>query len=90
MMQEKGILPEYLSKFAIREHPDLFQLALEKEIPGSNTTLYIDPTEPMQGMFNAPQAGFMLRRNTGIKSLFPHPSRLIRSADGTVSLIPTD
>jgi hypothetical protein len=28
----------------------------------------------------------MLRRNDGIKSLFPHPSTFVRNADGTVSV----
>jgi hypothetical protein len=37
-----------------------------------------------------PISEFSIARNTGIKSLFPHPSRFIRNADGTVSLIPTD
>lgn len=39
---------------------------------------------------NIPHAEFSISRNDGIKSLFPHPSRFIRNADGTVTLIPTD
>ena len=37
-----------------------------------------------------PISEFSVARNTGIKSLFPHPSRFIRNEDGTVRLIPTD
>jgi hypothetical protein len=29
----------------------------------------------------------MLRRNTGIKSLFPHPSLLTRDADGKLRIV---
>ena len=32
----------------------------------------------------------MLRRNTGIKSLFPHPSRLVRGEDGLLKMLPTN
>ena len=37
-----------------------------------------------------PISEFSVARNTGIKSLFPHPSRFIRNEDGTVSLTPTN
>jgi hypothetical protein len=90
MMIEKGILPDYMNKQMIQANPEAFQAMFKRQVPGANTTLYIDPSEAVQGVFEGDRAAFMLRRNDGIKSLFPHPSRLIRNEDGTVQLLPTN
>jgi len=90
MMIEKGILPDYMNKQMIQANPEAFQAMFKRKVPGANTTLYIEPSEAVQGVFDGDRAAFMLRRNTGIKSLFPHPSRLIRNEDGTVSLTSTN
>ena len=43
-----------------------------------------------QKPFNITGGELMLRRNTGIKSLYPHPSRFVRDEDGFVHLVPVD
>lgn len=90
MMQAKGILPSVLSEKQIEIYPEVYQKIINTNIPGQNTTLFLDPSERVPGIFNTVKAGAMLRRNTGIKSLFPDPSRFIRGASGKVELLPTD
>lgn len=90
-MIEKGLLPKFIDSYAMRSAKN--QAILQKwisEIPTNDNRAYIDFTEAVNGYFNGPRAGIMIRRNTGIKSLYPHPSRFVRNADGTVTLIPTD
>lgn len=66
---------------------------LLKNIPNKDNKFYIDDVSSYRkGVFGIDPVDdhmgeFMLRRNTGIKSLFPHPSLFKRNADGTISLI---
>lgn len=94
MMINKGILPDYMGpqmfKTMKQNDPKRLEEILFRPVPGANTSLYIDSGEAVQGVFDGDRAAFMLRRNDGIKSLFPHPSRLIRNEDGTVQLLPTN
>jgi hypothetical protein len=90
-MVEKGLLPKFIDSYAMRSanNQAIFQKWIS-EIPTNDNRAYIDFTEAVNGYFDGPRAGIMIRRNTGIKSLYPHPSRFIRNTDGTVTLIPTD
>ena len=90
MMQNKDILPSMLSKQQIELFPEKYQRVINTNIPGQNTTLFLDPMERVPGIFNTVKVGAMLRRNTGIKSLFPDPSRFVRSTFGKVNLVPTN
>ena len=92
-MIQKGIIPNGFSKLELSnvKTQDILQQQLDN-IPVIDNRAYLDFTEPVPGMW-IPSNGntaVMLRRNTGIKSLYPHPSRFVRNADGTVTLIPTD
>ena len=90
-MIEKGILPDYISTATLRGN-DEAQMRLQKlisEIPLNDNRAYLDFQEIMGGYFNAPHLGVMIRRNNGIKSLYPHPSRFINK-DGKVILKPVD
>ena len=93
-MIKKGILPEYISKSQMETEAgrEMFRKILDKT-PINDNRAYLDFTERAAGMgadYNAPAAGIMIRRNTGIKSLFPHPTRFYRDVDGVVRLRPTD
>ena len=90
MMQNKGLLPEYRSKYELVHNPEWLQQEVKRIVPGQNTTLYIDYNEPMSGIMDVTRGAGMLRRNTGIKSLFPHPSRLVRGEDGLLKMLPTN
>ena len=51
-----------------------------------SNTIYYGKDAPLQ-YFNGKSLEFALPRNTGIKSLFPHPDTFIKNSDGTISLI---
>ena len=93
-MIEKGILPNYMGKDVLRSEIGKLKLKqLIESIPTNDNRAYIDTKEAAASLFGeyeGPNAAVMIRRNTGIKSLFPHPSRFVRNPDGSVSLIPTD
>lgn len=93
-MIKKGILPEYIGPAELKTENGRIKLNdIIKSIPKNDNRAYIDLSERAAGMgadYSGPSAGVMVRRNTGIKSLYPHPSRFIRNSDGTVSLIPTN
>ena len=90
MMQNKGLLPEYHREYELVHNPEWLQQEVKRIVPGQNTTLYIDYNEPMSGIMDVTRGAGMLRRNTGIKSLFPHPSRLVRGEDGLLKMLPTN
>lgn len=90
MMQNKGLLPEYRRKYELVHNPEWLQQEVKRIVPGQNTTLYIDYNEPMSGIMDVTRGAGMLRRNTGIKSLFPHPSRLVRGENGLLKMLPTN
>ena len=90
MMQNKGLLPEYHGEYELVHNPEWLQQEVKRIVPGQNTTLYIDYNEPMSGIMDVTRGAGMLRRNTGIKSLFPHPSRLVRGEDGLLKMLPTN
>lgn len=91
-MQRKGIIPDFISS-SMMEKPTMREVFKQqlKNIPKNDNRAYLDFMEHPMGDwdFKSP-AAIMLRRNTGIKSIYPHPSRFIRNADGTVTLIPTN
>ena len=93
-MIEKGALPEYIGPVELKTESGRAKLNdIIKSIPKNDNRAYIDLSERAAGSgadYKGPSAGVMVRRNTGIKSLYPHPSRFIRNSDGTVSLIPTN
>ena len=47
----------------------------------------LQPTKFQTNSNLGDQIEFRLRRNTGIKSLFPHPSTFVTNEDGTISII---
>lgn len=51
-----------------------------------SNTIYYGKDIPNK-FFEAPALEFALPRNTGIKSLFPHPKTFIKNSDGSISLI---
>lgn len=51
-----------------------------------SNTIYYGRDIPFR-YFEAPLLEFALPRNTGIKSLFPHPETFIKNSDGSISLI---
>lgn len=90
-MQAKGILPQSMSKTMLGSphNKALLQRQLVN-MPINDTNAYLDPNEVVHGFLQGPQYGVLIRRNSGIKSLYPHPSRLIQNSDDTISLLPTD
>lgn len=76
---------------------ELYENALAKAkervatTPVESSRLWIDPAliknsgvAPRLSLIKVKPMEFMLRRNTGIKSLFPHPSTFTRDADGRI------
>ena len=67
---------------------------LIEETPVEENILWIDPAliessgvAPRLSLLGVKPMEFMLRRNTGIKSLFPHPETFVRGSDGRVSIL---
>ena len=105
-MQNKGLLPTIIHKYRGRDiyghkwNPDPeFDIKLKAQIdavPLNDNKMYVlEGTDSgfdklYQTPFGLPGGELMIRRNTGIKSLYPHPSRFVRDADGFVHLIPVD
>lgn len=105
-MQDKGLLPIIIQKYRGRDKygqkwdPDPeFDTKLKAQIdavPSNDNKMYVlKGTDSgfdklYQTPFGIPGGELMIRRNTGIKSLYPHPSRFVRDEDGFVHLIPTD
>lgn len=92
-MQDKGILPDFIRRgyFSSDDaYNSAMQNVLNRNIPGSETTFFLDPNEFTGGLIDTAHIAGMLHRNTGIKSLYPHPSRLIRDTNGKLIILPTD
>lgn len=92
IMRDKGLIPYYLSPkdYRVEEYKQIIQ-DLIKKTPIDDNKLYIDDISalPVGSLdpINGIRAEYLLRRNNGIKSLFPHPSVFVRNKYGTVSVI---
>lgn len=68
---------------------------IAEKTPTEEDILWIDPALIQGGPYVPPRLSltgvkpmeFMLRRNTGIKSLFPHPETFVRGSDGKVNIL---
>jgi hypothetical protein len=106
IMQSKGVLPEMIDGYLFRDkitnigthvNPN-FDIKLQQQIaatPITDTRAYIIPStargfKELYNLGDYNVGELMIRRNTGIKSLYPHPSRFVKNADGTVTLKPVD
>lgn len=91
IMQEKGLLPDIQ---ILRGNPNREQIVQKMidDIPQKDNRAYINTNAAFDGFYvpSKIDGEIMLRRNTGIKSLYPHPSRFVRNEDGTVSLLPSN
>lgn len=96
IMQKKNLLPKYISPPSstaeqIQRYKDIVQSLIEKTSINDNK-LYIDnismsPMGTLTGLTHPHRQEYMLRRNSGIKSLYPHPSLFKRDVNGNVSVI---
>lgn len=96
IMQKKNLLPKYISPPSstaeqIQRYKDIVQSLIEKT-PINDNKLYIDdismsPMGTLTGLTHPHRQEYMLRRNSGIKSLYPHPSLFKRDINGNVSVI---
>lgn len=94
IMQEKNLLPHYVSPNECSLTPDVYKkkiIDLLKETPVKDNKLYIDDISVFpRGTLTPPNgtlSEYMIRRNTGIKSLYPHPSLFIKDEHGAVKLL---
>lgn len=90
VLVKKGIKPEYTSPLHSEElnayKARVIDQALAKTKEG-NMLVIDDFMIPVKGiMDNNMQVEFALTRNSGIKSLYPHPSLFVRNLDGTVTV----
>lgn len=91
-MVDKKLLPSYISPNQVGSQEDYSEMIkrLIEDTPINDNKLYIDDISmPVQSTLtpaNKYTTEYMLRRNTGIKSLFPHPSLFVRDANGTVQI----
>lgn len=99
ILPDKIGIPKYISNtdYGIKEDYDsIIQRAISIADSGNTKNMAIIddysayPLAHFDEGNNIPHSEVSISRNDGIKSLFPHPSRFIRNADGTVTLIPTD
>lgn len=92
MMRQKGIKPEYTSPHMSWSYDGQYEAeylrpAIQNAVEG-NMMIIDDASHVVLGQMNpqGKQVEFGLTRNSGIKSLFPHPSLFVRNPDGTVSI----
>jgi hypothetical protein len=94
-MQNKGLIPTYVpppkDAYEFSKYKNNIKKLVEDIKNINDNKLYIDNLSVKPGGTlsypNRHVSEFALKRNTGIKSLFPHPSLLIRDNNGKLKII---
>ena len=89
LLQDKKIIPQYISPSFYRDKDAYNEILknLSTETPFRDMAIIDNTSFKPSSMMGTNNVEIGIPRNTGIKSLYPHPSLFLENPDGSVSII---